>query len=46
MTATLAILERAHIHDQVAAELDIDPDRLRADIHDQIRQPLQTEQQP
>lgn len=40
MTATLAITERAHIHDQVAAELDIDPDRLRADIADTIREPL------
>lgn len=39
---TLALPERAHIHDQVAAELDIDPDRLRADITDQIREPLTT----
>lgn len=40
MTATLAICERSHVHDQVAAELDIDPDRLRADIADTIREPF------
>ena len=39
MTATLALTERAHIHDQVAADLHIDPDRLRAEIADAIREP-------
>lgn len=46
MTATPALDERAHIHDAVADEMGIDVDRLRADIADQIRTPLQPQVQP
>lgn len=35
-----ALPERLHVHDRVAAELGLDPDRLRADIADRIREPL------
>ncbi len=32
--------ERDHVHDQVAAEFGIDPDRLRAELADAITAPL------
>lgn len=40
MSAPVALPERAHVHDRVAAERGIDPHRLRAEIADAIRTPL------
>lgn len=35
-----ALPERFHVYEQVAAERNVDIDRLRADIADRIREPL------
>lgn len=40
MTA-VALPEAAHVHDQVAAELGVDVDRLRAELADAVTAPLQ-----
>lgn len=39
-TQPIALTERAHVHDAVAAELGIDPDVLIAEIADAVREPL------
>ena len=40
MTAALALPERDHVHDDVAAQLGIDPVRLLAEIADAVREPF------
>ena len=36
----LALPERSHVHDQVAAERGMDPQQLLADLADAIRRPF------